>query len=301
MSATNDSDLAGAYAGERIFLIGNGPSLAETPLDALEDEYTMAMNRIDLIYDTVAWRPDFYICMRDKPITQGPLRTSVDVHIEMDDVLVFLNELQRNHVQSNKETHFFLLDDIRHHNPTPYDLSLDELQYVDLGWLESFWSYNPGEILYGFHTMYKAFQLILWMGFEEIYILGADLNYGTKLYMVINNNIDPVDYGGNAVAYLSQAWRDNKLPSAVVNGVALKLLHSVSQSRILGGVGNFSNDHFAENYSNVIYSAERQRELIKAHLVTKRIADSKEVDVFNATLGGDLEVYPRASLQSVLD
>ena len=46
-----NSDLAGAYEGERLFLIGNGPSLEETPLEALESEYTMAMNRIDLIYE----------------------------------------------------------------------------------------------------------------------------------------------------------------------------------------------------------------------------------------------------------
>jgi len=64
MSVTDESDLAGAFAGERLFLIGNEPSLADTPLDALQDEYLMAMNRIDLIYDAVDWRPDFYICFR---------------------------------------------------------------------------------------------------------------------------------------------------------------------------------------------------------------------------------------------
>ena len=39
------------HKGERVFLIANGPSLAETDLSLLENENTIAMNRISLLYN----------------------------------------------------------------------------------------------------------------------------------------------------------------------------------------------------------------------------------------------------------
>ncbi len=52
--------LKNKYKGERIFLIGNGPSLNKTPLELLEDEYTFGVNRIYLLFDRINWRPTFY-------------------------------------------------------------------------------------------------------------------------------------------------------------------------------------------------------------------------------------------------
>ncbi len=45
----------------RIFLVGNGPSLASVDLDGLIGHDTFAMNRIDLLYERFVWRPTFYM------------------------------------------------------------------------------------------------------------------------------------------------------------------------------------------------------------------------------------------------
>ena len=39
------------HKDERVFLIGNGPSLAETDLNLLKSEKTIAMNRISMMYE----------------------------------------------------------------------------------------------------------------------------------------------------------------------------------------------------------------------------------------------------------
>src|SRR6478672_786737 len=57
--------LKNKYRGERIFIIGNGPSLNKTPLYLLQDEYTMCFNRINLMYERVNWKPDFYVVVDD--------------------------------------------------------------------------------------------------------------------------------------------------------------------------------------------------------------------------------------------
>lgn len=300
MSTTGGPGLAGAYAGERLFLIGNGPSLAETPLDALKDEYTMAMNKIDLIYDTVAWRPDFYICVRSKPIIKGPLRNSLDVHIQMDDVLVFVSEAQRDYVQSAEQINYVTVDNLLQRDRTILNLSMAKIQGAETEWLERFWSYDPRVIVYNLHTMYIAAQLAMWMGFEEIYILGADLDYGTDKYMLVNNNLDPVEYGGDAISYFNRAWEAGKLPSAIINGFALKFMDFLMRSEFFMRFTAYSNHHFDNSYSNVIQPARLGVEILKAHLVTKRICESNGIDVYNATLGGELEVYPRVNLNDVL-
>ena len=47
-------------SGRRIFLIGNGPSLAWTPLDLLIGEESWGMARVHLIYGSTQWRPTRY-------------------------------------------------------------------------------------------------------------------------------------------------------------------------------------------------------------------------------------------------
>ena len=46
--------------GKRVFLVGNGPSLNDMNLDLLENEDSIAMNRIELIYEKTKWRPTYY-------------------------------------------------------------------------------------------------------------------------------------------------------------------------------------------------------------------------------------------------
>jgi glycosyltransferase involved in cell wall biosynthesis len=48
------------HRGERIFIMGNGPSLNRIDLDLLEGEFVFAMNRVGLLYERVKWRPHFY-------------------------------------------------------------------------------------------------------------------------------------------------------------------------------------------------------------------------------------------------
>ena len=53
--------IRGKFKGERCWCIGNGPSLAATPLELLEGEYTFGLNKIADIYPSTTWRPSFYV------------------------------------------------------------------------------------------------------------------------------------------------------------------------------------------------------------------------------------------------
>lgn len=50
------------YKGKPLLVVGNGPSLNKTPLDSFKHIPSVAMNKIDLLFDRVEWRPSFIIC-----------------------------------------------------------------------------------------------------------------------------------------------------------------------------------------------------------------------------------------------
>jgi hypothetical protein len=71
-------------------------------------------------------------------------------------------------------------------------------------------------------------------------------------------------------------------------------------SKLPNPFSELTNDHFYGSYTNNIWPIEMNNELQKAHIVIKRICESNGLNVYNATLGGELEIYPRVNLSKVL-
>lgn len=53
-------NLKDAHKGQRGFVIGNGPSLKMEDLDRLQDEITIASNKIYLAFEKTDWRPTYF-------------------------------------------------------------------------------------------------------------------------------------------------------------------------------------------------------------------------------------------------
>lgn len=62
--------LSNIYQDQPILVVGNGPSLNKTPLDAFAHIPAIGMNKIDLIYKRVAWRPSLVICTNNLVVKQ---------------------------------------------------------------------------------------------------------------------------------------------------------------------------------------------------------------------------------------
>jgi len=58
------------YDGKRCFVIGNGPSLKNTDLSLLKDEYTFGMNRIYLAFEDWGFQTNFLVSVNDLVIDQ---------------------------------------------------------------------------------------------------------------------------------------------------------------------------------------------------------------------------------------
>ncbi|MGR9000028.1 MAG: hypothetical protein ACU88J_13410, partial [Gammaproteobacteria bacterium] len=62
--------LLGTHAGERCFIIGNGPSLATMNLTLLKDEIAIGLNRIYLLFDRMPFRPTYYVAVNELVLEQ---------------------------------------------------------------------------------------------------------------------------------------------------------------------------------------------------------------------------------------
>lgn len=156
--------------GKRVFLVGNGPSIADMDLDLLKDEDTIAMNRIDLIYPKTEWRPTYYIFCSDNCRNNkwgNEWSKSVVKAAKQDGTTPLIWNRYRGEIEKRggklpKNT-IFLSSMSENKVGSPQAFSTDAEKRLD----------KSGT------TMNVALQLAYYMGYSEVYIVGCDSNWKT--------------------------------------------------------------------------------------------------------------------------
>jgi hypothetical protein len=59
------------HAGERCFIMGNGPSLNQMDLTPLRHELTFGLNRIFLMFDRLPFQPTYYVSISEDMVSQS--------------------------------------------------------------------------------------------------------------------------------------------------------------------------------------------------------------------------------------
>ena len=167
------------HKGKRVFLIGNGPSLASTDLNLLRNEITIGMNRISLIYDKFKnWRPTYYLFSSTNVEGKNwskEWKDSVIKSIQEPKTTSFISSQFKNSIDPNNL-----------HNQINWFHSMTEIKpKLDGSIHKSSFSKNIIERIDKTGTsMNIALQLTYHMGFDEIIFLGTDLgwqkDHGTK-------------------------------------------------------------------------------------------------------------------------
>jgi hypothetical protein len=152
----NWSDLKDKYKGERVFLIGNGPSLNKTKLYYLKNEYTLCFNRFMMMTERLNWSPDFYM------ITDNLVLSDMVDEIEP--------------VIKTVKSSFF--PDI-HFRGTHFRKKIKDNN--NLYWLRQIhgqgFSTDLPDVYMGGSVIYEGFQVLRYLGFDEIYFIGVDMNF----------------------------------------------------------------------------------------------------------------------------
>lgn len=146
------------HKGGRCFIIGNGPSLRYEDLEKLrkENEICFGCNRIYLAYPDTEWRPDYYV--------------AVDYIIIRKD---------RARILELGGTRFIRHSYCQTEDWTKYGIY--EFRGIAGPLHEPRISFDMMEGVYTGNTVvYDALQIALYMGFQEIYLLGVDMTAGIR-------------------------------------------------------------------------------------------------------------------------
>jgi hypothetical protein len=150
--------------------------------------------------------------------------------------------------------------------------------------------------------MYVAIQLAIYMGFDCIYILGADLGRDYRSpHMVFDSGLDPYKFDSGKVEYALTSIKNGVAIKSIINALTMK---SIQQYDMLSQLYSISDQsHFSATYDDrfIINDFRKDdKEIKKSHIAAKRICNHRGIDIYNATVGGELDVYPRVNLTDVL-
>lgn len=153
-SAARIRSFRNAYAGQRCFIIGNGPSLREMDLSPLQNEFTFGLNRIYILFERLGFNTSFLVSVNNML-----LRQCVD-------------ELASLHMPK------FFSWRVRDVFPTTDDLIFvrpvrrPRRRFTRHPTLRGIWE--------GSTVTYVAMQLAYYMGFKKVILIGVDHSYTTK-------------------------------------------------------------------------------------------------------------------------
>lgn len=166
------------HKGDRCFIVATGPSLTMSDLALIKNEITFGMNSITKIFDKTDWRPTYY-GIQDRQVYEKMEDSILDYYRSADNVFVadqlgrYFN-LPANFIQFPYNGNYHI------YRGAYEDYSVD-------------FSPNAYEVVYdGYSITYSLIEIAIYMGFKEIYLLGADCNYpkGEKNHFVESGFVD---------------------------------------------------------------------------------------------------------------
>lgn len=152
------------HKGERCFIVATGPSLKTEDLEKLKNEVTFSMNSICFAFNETDWRPTYYGIQFD--VLYKELKEHID-KLEVDGVFIADNISK---IVEVKDDHYIyplnLLNHTKRHRKFHSKFSANAF----------------AEVFDGYSITYSLIQIAVYMGFNEIYLLGVDNNYSNNMH-----------------------------------------------------------------------------------------------------------------------
>ncbi len=145
-------ELKDIHRGQRCFIIGNGPSLKQTDLSRLRDEFTFGMNRIYLVFPEMGFQTTYFLTVNSLVIEQCA------EDIRSLTMPRFVSWRSRRVIGTAPDLNFL------HTTYTGPKFATDA----------------RGRLWEGATVTYVALQLAYHMGFEKVILIGVDHNYSTQ-------------------------------------------------------------------------------------------------------------------------
>lgn len=164
------------YKGKRCFIICTGPSLTIEDLEKLSDEYCFGMNSTCLCHDKTKWKSDFF-SVQDvavfRKINQAMLTTDNGT-VFIPSGFTKVGQVLDSWIQYQTQGSYHIYE-MRY--KTRYYARFSDDCYISV--------YD------GYSISYSIMQLAIYLGFDEIYLLGCDCSYlGKKQHFIEHGHCD---------------------------------------------------------------------------------------------------------------
>lgn len=239
------------HKGKRGFVIGNGPSLDLSDLEKLKNEITFASNSIYGMYNYTDWRPDYY-CIIDPVCIKHVIEKKtaiIDKTFKTFFTGVYYYDLMKE-IEKDRGWDVCYLNIINKLKKSEGDVEFSDK-------IDSC-VYSSGSVTG------VLLQLAVYMGLEEIYLLGVDFSFAFE------RNISGKIKINNVVNY-------NKLIEKEEEE-----LYDMIRDRS-GGYNNLADIDLQ----------------LWGYQAAKRYANTHGIKIYNATRGGKLEVFERVNIDSL--
>jgi len=221
----------------RVFVIGNGPSLKQTDLALLKDEITIGFNGI-FLYE--GFTPTIHV-VEDHLVGEDRVNEITDYRCPAKIFPAYLS-----YCLPTQDNTIFLNHLPRRSFPVDTDFSDD-----------------VGEISYtGGTVTYTGLQIAASLGVDEIYLIGVDASY------TVHNVQRSTDYD---VGVLTSTADDTN---------------------------HFDGRYFGKGYR---WHDPNVHTMLQAYRKARNYSDAKGITLKNATIGGQLEVFPRTDFYQLFD
>lgn len=204
------SSLHNKYAGERCFIIGNGPSLNMNDLSLLKNEYTFGVNSIFYMSEKNGFKPTFYV-VEDGHVINDNINEISEYDVEYK----FLPAVERKKFASDLNA-IFLNMNRGFYEPLSPNFNMPRFSRL------------ADKVVYcGQSVTIVNLQLAYFMGFSEVYMIGMDFSYQIPDSAQVNgkdilsteddcNHFDPRYFGKG------KKWHDPKLDNVLASYIHCK-------------------------------------------------------------------------------
>jgi hypothetical protein len=185
--------LKDTHKGQRAFIIGNGPSLKQTDLTKLKNEFTFGMNRIYLMFPELGFTTSCLVSINDLVIEQCAAEMAAL------EIPKFFAWRSRRHFVSHQSS---VISD--QSSVTSYQLpTFLYTTYTS----PKFSTDVRGRVWEGATVTNVALQLAFHMGFQQVILIGVDHNFASKgdaNKTVVSDGDDPNHF---SAAYFGKGFR----------------------------------------------------------------------------------------------
>ncbi|MFE3836208.1 6-hydroxymethylpterin diphosphokinase MptE-like protein [Pseudogemmobacter sonorensis] len=175
--------LRNAHSGQRVIVMGNGPSLGQVPLDSLKGWTTFASNKIFLAFESTDWRPTYFTAEDDLVIIQNIERLREKVDPASTVLIPYICKVYRSDIYADAYFGY------------SFRKLIDRKQHFGTDAMR--------ELYNGFSVVYTQIQLAMYMGAKEIALIGVDFSFKTDQEGQNNGEL----IGGGAVNHFLKNYR----------------------------------------------------------------------------------------------